>query len=302
MKKVLGIGAAVLDTIIEMDSYPKEDIKIKADNVFKTGGGPVSNALVCLAKLGIEAGYAGILPNNSDGIYLRDEFNRYGVDTKHVHFANNKSAFTSYIILNKTKGTRTCIFDRGDIENDPNLVSLDDIDQYSILHLDGNALPIAKKAIEAAKASHVKISLDAGTLYPGVDAILSDIDILIASEDFARTLTKESDLAKAVMIIHELHHPEILVVTAGKEGGYYLDNDEVHHYNAYRVEAVDTNGAGDTFHGAFLYAYLNGYTIQEACRFASATSALKCQKAGMRDALPTKEEITAFINKGEILC
>ena len=82
MKKIVGIGACVLDTIIQMDDYPLEDSKIRAQDSFSCGGGPVGNALVCIAKLGLDAEYLGSLSGDSAGSQLVKEFKRYNVQTK----------------------------------------------------------------------------------------------------------------------------------------------------------------------------------------------------------------------------
>lgn len=297
MKKVVGVGASVLDTLIEMDSYPNEDIKIKANNVFLSGGGPVSNALVCISKLGLKAEYLGLLSNDTSGERLIKEFNEYGVSTTNVIKINNTSAFTSFIVLAKDKGTRTCVFDRGSVPDDPSLLDYSSVKEADILHLDGNYLNIAKEAIRAAKENKVLVSLDAGSVYPYIEEILDDVDIFIASEDFARKLTKEEDNTKAIVRLNEMYHPLVLVVTEGAKGGLYIKNDKVYSYNAFKINCVDSNGAGDTFHGAYLAAFLEGKDIKECVRFASATSAIKCMKAGVRNALPNKEEVISFLKE-----
>ena len=80
-----------------------------------------------------------------------------------------------------------------------------------------------------------------------------------------------------------MYSPEVLVVTDGADGGYYRDGDEILHYDSVKVSARDTNGAGDTFHGAFITAYLDGSDVADACRFASAVAAYKCRFIGARN-------------------
>ena len=82
--------------------------------------------------------------------------------------------------------------------------------------------------------------------------------------------------------MHEKFAPEILVVTDGSNGGYYYENGEVIHYDSIKIKAIDTNGAGDTFHGAFVSAYCNGKSVKEACEFASQVAAFKCANKGVR--------------------
>ena len=295
--KIVGVGASVLDTIIEVDSYPEEDVKKKASNVFVTGGGPVGNALVCISKLGVQASYLGLLSNDRSGQQLKYEFEKYGVDTSNIRFVDNTNAFTSFILLNKKQGTRTCVFDRGSVPDDPSLVDFDAIKNYDILHLDGNYLKTAIEAAKVAKTNNIKVSLDAGTVYPGIQTLLPYVDLFITSEDFARTLTTKENIDEAIKIIEKDYHPEVLVVTEGSKGGTYIENGEVHHYSSFKIDCADSNGAGDTFHGAFLVAYLDGKSIKECCEFASATSAIKCMKAGVREALPNKKQVLDFLKE-----
>ena len=297
MKKIIGIGANVLDTIIEMDSYPNEDIKKKAERVFVSGGGPVSNALVCISKLGIETEYIGLLSNDNNGHFLVDEFKKYGVKTNNIKYVDNTTAFTSFIVLAKDKGTRTCIFDKGNVPDNPKLLDLSEVSKADILHLDGNYLNIALEAAKIAKQNNVLVSLDAGSKYPNIELLLPYVDILIPSEDFARKITGENEIDKAILVLKKKYNPKVLVVTEGAKGGSFAVNNEIKHYKAFKVNCVDSNGAGDTFHGAFLVAYLEGKSIEKCVVFASATSAIKCQKAGVRTALPNKQEVEAFLKK-----
>lgn len=295
MKKIVGVGASVLDTIIEMDAYPAEDHKAKAERVFVSGGGPVGNALVAIAKLGGNASYLGLLSADSAGKRMKDEFASYGVDASTVKEIEGAIPFTSYIILNRTSGTRTCLFDRGNVPNDPTLPDYSPLEGASILHLDGNCLPIAIEAAKRAKEKGILVSLDAGGLYAGIEELLPYVDILIPSEEFAMGITKKQSAEEAMETLYDKYQPKVLVITQGSKGGIYWENGKAVSYPSFKVNCVDSNGAGDTFHGAFLVRYLDGFSVKECCRFASATSAIKCQRAGVRVALPTKEEVETFL-------
>ena len=84
MKKVVGLGACVLDTLINCETYPKEDTKQKANGIFLSGGGPVGNALVVLSKLGVNAEVIGGFGGDNAGKYLIEDFEKYGVSTKNA--------------------------------------------------------------------------------------------------------------------------------------------------------------------------------------------------------------------------
>ena len=290
MKKVVGVGACVLDTLIECPKYPLEDKKCPANKIVKTGGGPVANALVVLAKLGIDTEFLGCLSKNADGDFLENELNRYGVKTSGVEKVEGTSAFTSYILLSTENGSRTCVFERGSVPDNPELLDFSVIDDADLLHLDGNSINTAIACAKYAKEKGVLVSLDAGGVYPGVENLLPLVDVLIPSEEFAMKITNTDNTKSAIEILKAKYNPKVLVVTEGVNGGIYYDNEEVKRYESYKVNCIDSNGAGDTFHGAFISAYLKGYDIPSCCKIASVVAGLKCTKVGMRDAIPTFNE------------
>ena len=283
MKKVVGLGACVYDTLINCDKYPIEDTKQKAENVFISGGGPVGNALVVMSKLNVKTEIIGGFASDNAGKYILDDFEKYGVATDNVTIINGASSFTSYIVLSSDTATRTCVFDRGDVPDNPENLRLNVIDEASILHLDGNYLECAIVAAKYAREKGVKVSLDAGGLYKGIERLLPYVDILIPSKEFALGLTGAQTIQDAMHILNEKYSPEILVVTDGSNGGYYLQDDNIINYESVKVKAIDTNGAGDTFHGAFITAYCRGYSLKECCDFASKIASIKCTQKGVRN-------------------
>jgi sulfofructose kinase len=282
MKKVVGLGACVLDTLINCDKYPQEDTKQKADGIFLSGGGPVGNALVVISKLGVQAEVLGGFADDNAGRYLLDDFKKYGVGVENATVLEDKTSFTSYIVLAENKATRTCVFDRGSVPDNPANVKLSAIDTASVLHLDGNYLACAVTAAQYAKRKGVKVSLDAGGLYENIEMLLPLVDILIPSAEFALGITGENTIAEAMQTLFDKYAPEILVVTDGSNGGYYWENGKAMRYDGVKVNAVDTNGAGDTFHGAFIVAYCEGMTLKNCCDFASKVAAYKCTQKGAR--------------------
>ena len=282
MKKVVGLGACVLDTLINCNTYPTEDTKQKAESIFQAGGGPVGNALVVMSKLGVSAAVIGGFGSDNAGKYLLEDFVRYGVGVENATVLDGASSFTSFIVLAEDKATRTCVFDRGTVTDNPNNLKLSAIDGADVLHLDGNYLECAITAAKYAKEKGVKVSLDAGGLYAGIERLLPYVDILIPSAEFALGLTGKTEIVAAMSALNEKYSPEILVVTDGSNGGYYWENGQAFHYDSVKVKAVDTNGAGDTFHGAFVTAYCRGKNVKEACEFASKVAAFKCSNKGVR--------------------
>jgi sulfofructose kinase len=272
----------VLDTLISCDSYPAEDKKQRAESIFLSGGGPVGNALVVISKLGVKAEVIGGFGSDNAGKYLLDDFKKYGVGVENATVIDGATSFTSHIVLAKNKASRTCVFDRGSVPDEPSNLQLSAIDNADVLHLDGNYLECAIAAAKYAKEKGVEVSLDAGGLYTGIERLLPYVDILIPSAEFALGLTKKSTIEATMYALNAKYSPKILVVTDGSNGGYYMQNGQAVHYESVKVKAVDTNGAGDTFHGAFVAAYCEGKTIEKCCEFASKVAAYKCTQIGAR--------------------
>ena len=174
-------------------------------------------------------------------------------------------------------------------------VDLEMLSGAKYLHLDGHHPEAAIYAAGKARMRGVKVSLDAGGIYPGIERLLPLVDVLIPSEEFALAITGEEKAEKAAEVLMERNHPELLVGTQGRRGGLIWKKGQAVRYPVYPVQAIDTNGAGDTFHGAFLVGRIRGMTVYEAASFASAVSALKCTRFGAQDGIPGYEETVEFM-------
>ncbi len=298
MSKVVGIGACVLDTLITLPNFPKEDTKMRAASSKLVGGGPVATGLVAVSKLGVDAEYIGVLSDDSNGSFLKSDFEKYGVGTDNIDFLADHRAFTSCIWLNTEKGTRTCVFDRGDLPpltlNDKQKKAVADAE---ILMVDGNEMSAAIEAAKIAKQNGTKVLYDCGGLYDGVENLLNLTDIMIPSEEFAIGHTGERDAVNAAKKLYEMYGPEYVVVTRGKLGGIIYDGKTVTEYPIYPADVVDSNGAGDVFHGAFAAAVVKGLTPLQCCHFSSCVSAIKCMTVGARESVPNYDTAVEYLRR-----
>lgn len=297
MKKIVGLGACVYDTLINCAEYPIEDTKYKSNGVFVSGGGPVGNALVVVKKLGVNASVSGLFANDDAGKYLIDDFKKYGVDVSGAVMLDGKTTFKSYIVLSDATKTRTCVFDRGNVPDEPALLDFSVLKGADILHLDGNYLNCAIAIAKKARDMGVLVSLDAGGLYENIEKLLPLIDILIPSKEFALGLTGKTDIPSAMEELNKRYSPKVLVVTDGDQGGYYMEDGKFYHYDSIKVKAVDTNGAGDTFHGAYLVAHLDGKSVKDCCKYASVVAGYKCSNKGARTYPLSREIINDLLDK-----
>ena len=205
-----------------------------------------------------------------------------------------------YVVLNVSNSSRTCVWNRGEaaaptVED----INLDVLKQAKYLHLDGNQLDCAIFAAKKAHEMGVTVSMDAGGAYPNIEKLLPLVDVLIPSEEFSMKVTGCATAKEAAGVLQERYHPQILVITQGSKGGFIWENGKEIRYPVFPVKAIDSNGAGDTFHGAFVAARLKGMDVYEACRFASATSALKCTRFGAQQGIPGYEEVLEFMKTHE---
>lgn len=294
--KIVGIGACVMDTLITIPNYPKEDSKLRAISSKPAGGGPTATGLVAVRKLGETAAYIGVLSDDSSGVFLKQDFEKYGVDTAGIEICKGYRSFASTIWLAKDTASRTCVYDKGNLpalelhESQRQMIR-----QASVLMVDGNEMDAAEEAASIARAHDTKVLYDCGGLYDGVERLLKLTDVMIPSEEFALGHTGCADVETAAIALYERYHPEVVVVTCGKEGGIIYEGEKCVKYPAFLVDAVDTNGSGDVFHGAFAAAMVKGYSYQACCVFASATSAIKCTGIGARECVPDTETVLRFI-------
>ena len=298
MAKIVGIGANVFDTLYNIPTYPTVDTKMRATASKTAGGGPVATGLVAAAKLGAETAYIGVLSDDNGGKFLKEDFEKYGVATELIQIKSGYRSFASVLWLCADTASRTCVFDKGNLP----ALELDEkqkqaVKDAALLMVDGNELDAAVEAAKIARESGVKVLYDCGGLYPGVKKLLALTDIMIPSEEFSLGHTGCANVEEAAKKLYETYHPEVVVITQGKVGGVIYDGKEVVSYPAFAVAAVDTNGAGDVFHGAFATAVTMGYDYPKCCLFASAVSALKCTGIGARESAPDLETTKKFLKE-----
>ena len=298
MSRIVGIGANVYDTLITLKSYPREDTKMQCEKITISGGGPCATGLVAASKLGAECAFIGNMADDAGGAFLKCDFEKFGVSTEYSRIRAGYNTFCSYIWLAENTASRTCVFHKGNVP--PAKIDEDAaraIENAEILMVDGNDLDAAIEGAKIAKKSGTKVLYDAGGLYSGVEKLLPYADILIPSEEFALGHTGAENAEAAAKILFDKYSPQIVVITQGKKGGIIYDGEKAEHYPVMPVTVVDSNGAGDVFHGAFAFAVTKGYNAMKAAVFSSAVSALKCTKVGAREAVPTFCETVKFLKE-----
>lgn len=300
--QVVGIGSTVYDTLMVVDGFPAEDTKMQGIETKIQGGGPCATALVAAARLGVYAAYMGTVGDDPFGRYMMSDLEKWGVNVQYVRRAPDRVSFHAVVLLNKQNASRTCVWNKGTVEP-PTQADVNEmvLSHAKVLHLDGHMLTAAIHAARLCKRLGVKVSYDAGGTYPGIENLLPHVDYLIPSEEFALKITRAETAEDAIHRLYETYRPEIAIVTQGSRGGILLDEKGLRRYESFKVDVRDSNGSGDTFHGAFVAARIKGMDSGAACVYASAAAAIKCTRLGARLGMPTDAECRAFLNERGVM-
>jgi sugar/nucleoside kinase (ribokinase family) len=138
--------------------------------------------------------------------------------------------------------------------------------------------------------------IDIDKVEPLTSELIREIDFIITSSSFPSLFTGISDLEKALLELQK-HTSGFLCATLGREGAVALINGELFRVKGFKVNTVDTTGAGDVFHAGFIYGLLQNWEVVEVLKFANAVAALKCCHLGGREGIPTLEEAQKFLDR-----
>jgi ribokinase len=264
------------------------------------GGGPVSTALVTLAKLGARTAYLGALGDDESGQFLLQAFITAGVDTRFIQVHAGGRSPSCIVLVEEGTGRRSIHCFRGQLP----LYALTDpareaLRRTRFLHLDGHSPHAIAEAAGIVRTAGGQVVFDANRPRPHTPDVLQVTDILIAAERFPAAFTGIGDLLEASRRLMTWG-PRLVVTTLGSGGCFCVTPEEHFHVPGFSVPVVDTTGAGDAFHGAFIFGLLQpDWPLYEIARFANAVAAMNCRRLGGRAGLPTLEEVQAFLRTAQ---
>ena len=290
---VLCIGHACWDLNFSVDRHPEEDEKTIARTFSACGGGPAANAAVAAARLGVRAAFAGYLGEGTYGDLHLTEFSRDGVDTTLLVRGSRPTPLS--ISLIKPDGKRALVNYRG--ETLPLAEKRTDCSALrpGVMLFDGHEPHISRSWLAMAESSGIPTVLDAGSLHEGTRHLCTRVTHLVASSKFAASVSGEQDPERSLGCLAEM--APVAVVTMGADGLLWQRGAARGRLPAFPVKAVDTTGAGDTFHGAYAAGLAMGMPFNRLLRFASAAAALCCSVHGARRGIPTLEQTKSYLQK-----
>jgi sulfofructose kinase len=320
---VVGLGYCSWDYLGILDEVPAFDAPTTSlDDFAISGGGPVSTALVALARLGARTGYLGAIGDDDAGLNLRRTFEEEGVDIRQLRVRAGTRSPVCICVVQAQTGKRIILCYRGtsgEVDLEPPDRAY--ITAARVLHLDGHHM---NAAITAAQWMHetggtstvspqARVVLDANRPRPHLNELLPWVDVLITNSHFPTAYTGEPVLEQAASKLLSRRRrrllstatasrrrvggtgPGLVVSTLGERGCLCVTAEGQSYVPGFEVPVLDTTGAGDAFHGAFIYGLLQDWPLERTATFANAVAAMNCTALGGRAGLPRLSEVEQFL-------
>ncbi len=295
---IVGFGALNVDKLFKVNKFAKAEEEIFVEDYAEACGGSAANTAVGLARLGCKSGYIGKVGCDREGDMLIKDFCNEGVNTDGVIRAKEGKSGSVLGFVDK-KGARALYINPG--VNDT--IKLEEVNsryasQARFLHLTSfvgeQSFQTQKKLLDII-SDNVKISFDPGALYArkgflNLEPIIRKAYILMPNAIELELLTGEIDYRKGADVIIG-KGVKIAAVKLGGEGCYVTDGHERHRIDPFKVEVVDTTGAGDAFCAGFLYGLVSNKSLFECGRLGNFVASRCIMKMGARTGLPFSKDL-----------
>ncbi|MES2099172.1 MAG: sugar kinase [Pseudomonadota bacterium] len=285
--RLICLGLSAFDVTWVVESLPSGGGKTRALDLREGGGGMAANASVAAAKLGAQVQFWGRAGQDSAGRSMHQGLAALGVDVSQFRLFDGARSSVSGIIVD-ANGERAIVNFRGaDLPDDPAWLPLDAVAQADAVLADPRWPEGALALFQTAQAHQVATVLDGDVAEaPVFDALLPFVDCAVFSEPALAGYATQAGDVEAQLHFARSRGCALAAVTLGERGVVWVDATGTHRLPALKVDAVDTTGAGDVFHGAFAFALGAQVPLREAFQFSSVVAALKCRHAGGREGVP----------------
>jgi len=295
----VGIDMPCVDLNVNTERFPRPGQGEAIRRLSWQGGGKVATGLVACARLGAKCAVMGCVGDDIFGRFIVKDFLLHGIDTSALRIRTAYSSSLSIVLSDYETGNRAIVCRQGSAPHfSPEDIDLDMIRgaKYFFICQGGRDM---EKAVDAARNAGVRIFIDADGYSDEVVSMLHKIDVFVGSESFYNRMFGNRNYRENCRAISEMG-PRIAVFTFGAKGCAGMGGEGFFQLPAFPVNAEDTVGAGDVFHGAFVTGLLDGLSAEEAARFASAAAAIKCTRIGGRAGIPDRRTLERFLSEGVI--
>lgn len=294
--RVLNIGSMNLDHVYDVDHIVQPGETEAAGEMAIHLGGKGMNQSVALAKAGVEVYQGGMI--GDDGQPFLDACKEYGVKSDYIRQIDTK---TGHAIIQIDRSAQNCILLYGGANQKLTENYVDEVladfgsDDVLLLQNEVNMLPyIVDKAYEKG----MQIALNPSPFNEKLDAVdMSKISIFLLNEVEGGQITGLTDSDEIIAKLLELYPHAKIVLTLGKDGAVYADSTQKHFQPIFKVQAVDTTAAGDTFTGFFLAGLCENMPIPEVLKMSAKASSIAVSRAGAVPSIPYKEEVLRSLDE-----
>ncbi len=302
-KKVLVIGSLNMDMTVKADKLPKEGETVLGYEYYESCGGKGGNQAVAISRMEVDTEMLGMVGNDSYGRKLIDNLGKYNIVCENVAVNENSVTGRAVIAVDNNGKNSIIVIPGSNFE-----ITVQDIEERneSIRRNDivvlQNEIPmeVTKYILKKSKEMN-KI-----TVYNPAPAKMIDkemaknTDYLILNESEMEEIFKISISDEAykdkILKIKQENNMKNIILTLGEKGSIlFNEEDRISEFDAYKVSAVDTTAAGDSFLGGFIAEISMGNKTDEAIRYATAVSAITVTRKGAQDSIPSRDEVEKFL-------
>ena len=298
MTKIVCIGNATWDRFFFVEEIPSRATKYFSNKFIELGGGVAATAAVAAARLGSQVSFVGRSGQDSVGEQIRSELEEYGVNTRFIQAFSGITSSNAVVHVDTQGERQITVLRDPEMPEDPDWITPEILDGADAVLCDCTWPEGAERLLSMARELGIPTIIDADL---GGEALLRLLPLgshVAFSNPALTELSGETDAKTALQFAQDKTDGTVYV-TRGAQGCYWLEQNELKHASAYKVDVVDTTGAGDVFHGALAVAVANQQTGKDAVRFASAVAALKCTKPGGRAGIPDRTELKKFMSTNQ---
>lgn len=287
--KVLSIGSAILDKISFVEELPKEEFDYDSFDLIELGG-CAANVAVGLAQLNVESYILATLGKDVDGAFIKQELRSRSVKLDYLTEKSGKTGYCKAYVDNDAERS-FFNYDGVNLQLDNKHLNKETIPQFDGIYIAGYELLNQDSAnhilsaIKIAKEHDVTVYFDPSPIIKDIeesilDRVLDKSDYVILNKDEANAFGHTLNIELCAKMLRDKGAKKV-IVKLGNEGCYFQDAHNDFYEEGVEVDSViDTNGAGDAFMAGFIYAKLQNYSEQEACRYANAVASIVIQEKG----------------------
>lgn len=292
MTKITVVGSASMDLVVTSSKRPAAGETVLGESFKTVPGGKGANQAVAAARLGAEVTMVGCVGDDHLGKAILDNFKANGINTDYMDVVNGVESGTAHIILAEGDNSIVVVKAANDHVTPACVEKAEDVIKVSDIVLIQQEIPeeTVVYVSEICAKHNVPVMINPAPARSVPEGVVERAAYITPNEHEAAILFGDEPLSDVLR-----RYPNKLIVTEGKNGVRYFDGTEEVVVSGYKVQAVDTTGAGDTFNGAFAVAIAEGMSIQDGLKFANRAASLSVMKFGAQGGMPTRSEVESSL-------